>query len=89
MLRNNFLERISHFRYGKINIFVVKTLFRKQFITFLLNYKVVINLVCMEKTATFHVPSTVKTAFVTIKTDHVLAVSPDGRDKPAVKVHVR
>lgn len=40
----------------------------------------------MGKTATSHVPSTVKTAFVTFKTDHVLAVSLDGRDKPAVQV---
>lgn len=40
----------------------------------------------MGETATFHVPSTVKTAFVTFKTDPVLAVSLDGRDKPAVQV---
>lgn len=51
-----------------------------------LKLKVVINLVYMGKTATFHVPSTVKTAFVIFKTDPVLVVNPDGRGNPVVQV---
>lgn len=40
----------------------------------------------MAKTVTFHVPSTVKTASVTFKTDPVLVVSPDGWVNHAAKV---
>lgn len=81
------LERICYFRYVKIQlVFVVKHLFLKKIHYVSLKLKVVINLVYMGKTATFHVPSTVKTAFVTFKTDPVLVVNPDGRDNPVVQV---